>query len=108
MDEDDDVNMKPVTVCKKPGRKHTAKRKIVKKVVSKEETTAPEPDKSKLLTTVEVKILFSKTDETRNKTDMEKKMRLNWHCKLKMVKRALKNQINQSSDVSKKLDEVHH
>ena len=70
LDEDDDVNMKPVTVCKKPGRKCTVKKKTVKKAVSKKETTAPEPDKSKDLTT---NILLSKTDDTRNKTETENK-----------------------------------
>ena len=73
MDEDGDVEMKPVTVCKKAGRKHTVKKKTVKKAVSKKETTAPEPDKSKVLTIKEVKILLSKTDDTRNKTEMENK-----------------------------------
>ena len=73
MDEDVDIDMKPVTVHKKPGRKCTAKMKTVKKVVSKKEATAPEQDKSKLPTTKEVKILLSKTDESRNKTDMENK-----------------------------------
>ena len=74
MDEDDDVEMKAVTVCKKPGRKCTAKKKkTVKKVVSKKETTASEPDKSKVLSTKEVKILLSKTDDTRNKIEMENK-----------------------------------
>ena len=42
-------------------------------MVSKKETTAPEPDKSKFLTTKEVKILLSKTDDPRNKTEMENK-----------------------------------
>ena len=73
LDEDDDINMKPVTVHKKPGRKSTVKKKTVKKAVSKKEATAPEQDKSKLPTTKEVKILLSKTDDTRNKTDMENK-----------------------------------
>ena len=73
LDEDDDIKMKPVTVCKKPERKCTVKKKTVKKVVSKKETTAPEPDKSKVLTTKVVKILLSKTDETRNKIEMENK-----------------------------------
>ena len=73
LDEDDDVDMKPVTVCKKPGRKCTVKKKTVKKAVSKKETTAPEPDKSKVFTTKEVKILLSKTDDTRNKTEIENK-----------------------------------
>ena len=40
-------------------------------MVSKKETTAPEPDKSKFLTTKEVKILLSKTDDPRNKTEMQ-------------------------------------
>ena len=65
--------MKPVTVCKIPGRKHTVKKKTVKKAGSKKETTAPEPDKSTVLTTKEVKILLSKTDDTRNKIKMENK-----------------------------------
>ena len=73
MDEDVDVDMELVTVCKKTGRKCTAKMKTVKKVVSKKEATAPEQDKSKLPTTKEVKILLSKTDESRNKTDTENK-----------------------------------
>ena len=71
--EDDDVEMKPVTVHKNSARKCTAKKKTVKKAVSKKETTAPEPDKSKVLTTKEVKISLSKTDDTRNKTETENK-----------------------------------
>ena len=58
LDEDVDVDMKPVTVCKKPRRKCTAKKKTVKKVVSKKEAAAPEQDKSKLPTTKEVKVLL--------------------------------------------------
>ena len=73
MDEDVDVDMNPVTVRKKPRRKCTAKKKTVKKVVSKKEAAAPEQDKSKLPTTKEVKVLLSKTDDMRNKTDMENK-----------------------------------
>ena len=49
------------------------KKKTVKKVVSKKETTAPEPDKSKVLTTKGVKILLSKTDDTGNKTKIKNK-----------------------------------
>ena len=108
MDEDDDINIKPVTGCKKPGRKCTVKKKTVKKVVSKKETTAPEPDKSKVITTKEVKILLSKTNDRKKKTETENKDKIKLaNCKLKMlkmVKRALKNQ---SLNMSKKLDEVH-
>ena len=49
------------------------KKKTVKKVVSKKKAIAPGKDKSKLPTTKEVKILLSKTDESRNKTDTENK-----------------------------------
>ena len=56
--EDDDINMKLVTVHKKPGRKSTATKKTVKETVSKKEATAPEQDKSKLPTTKEVKMLL--------------------------------------------------
>ena len=73
MDEDVDIDMKPVTVRKKSRRKCTAKTKTVKKVVSKKEAAAPGQDKSKLPTTKEVKVLLSKTDDTRSKTDMENK-----------------------------------
>ena len=69
----EDVDMKPVTVHEKLGRKCTAKKKTVKKVVSKKEAAAPEQDKRKHPTTKEVKILLSKTDESRNKTDSENK-----------------------------------
>ena len=65
--------MKPVTVHKKPIRKCTAKKTTVKKVVSKKEAAVPEEDKSKLPSTKEVKVLLTKPDDTRNKTDMENK-----------------------------------
>ena len=73
MDEDYDLQQKPVTVHKKPGRECVAIKKTVKKAVSKKETTAHEPDKSKHITTKEVKILSSKTDDTKKKTEMENK-----------------------------------
>ena len=72
MDEDVDVDVKPVTVRKKPVRKCTAKKTTVKKVVSKK-AEVPEEDKSKLPTTKEVKVLLTKPDEMRNITDMENK-----------------------------------
>ena len=73
MDEDVGVDVKPVTVYKKPIRKCTAKKTTVKKVVSKKEAAVPEEDKSKLPSTKEVKVLLTKLDDTRNKTDMENK-----------------------------------
>ena len=73
MDEDVDIDMKPVTVHKKPIRKCTAKKTTVKKVVSKKEAAVLEEDKSKLPSTKEVKVLLTKPHDTRNKTDMENK-----------------------------------
>ena len=73
MDEDVDVDVKPVTVCKKPTRKCTAKKTTVKKVVSKKEAAVPEEDKSKLPSTKKVKVLLTKPEDMRNKTDMENK-----------------------------------
>ena len=73
LDEDVDIDVKPVTVRKKPIRKCMAKKTTVKKVVSKKEATVPEEDKSKLPSTKEVKVLLTKPDDMRNKTDMENK-----------------------------------
>ena len=52
---------------------YSKKKTTVKKAVSKKEAAVPEEDKSKLPSTKEVKVLLTKPDDTRNKTDMENK-----------------------------------